>query len=205
MKKTLVCIGHGSVGKICLDSLKKNSQYKKFEIIQIPHKFSKTILLNKIKKIGDQRDIDLISGFANILNLKKNEEIFKVIKNLKYNVINFFHETSTIDKSVRFGKGVKIFPGVIINRGCKINNNVLINTGSIIEHDCVINEHAQISPGCILAGNVKVGSLSFIGMGTKIIQGIKIGKNSIIGAGSLILNDVPNNSTYFGSPAIKIK
>lgn len=205
MKKILVCIGYGSVGRICLDSLKKNSSYKKIEIVDIPNKFTKTLLFNKLKKFGNQNNLDVIVGFANISNLKKNEQIFKLVTNLKYNIINVFHETSIIDKDVSFGKGAKVFPGVIINRGCKIKNNVLINTGAIIEHDCVINEHAQISPGCILAGNVIIGKLSFIGMGTKIIQGVKIGKNSIVGAGSLVLKDIPNNSTFFGSPAIEIK
>jgi len=205
MKKTLICVGLGSTGKISLDIIKKNNKYQNYKILDLPHNFNKIVLKNQLKKIGSENKVDLVIGFANIKNLKKNEEIYNILKASGYNIINVFHYTSIIDPNVKFGKGVKVFPGAIINRGCKIRDNVLINTGAIIEHDCIIGNHSQISPGCILAGNVKIGKSTFIGMGSKILQGINIGKNSIIGAGSVVLKNIPDNSTYVGVPAIKIK
>ena len=164
----------------------------------------KKSLKKKICKIGNIKKLDFIIGFANISNLKNNKIIYDLLKNFKCKVINFFHHTSIIDKSVRFGSGVKVFPSAIINRGCKIKNNVLINTGAIIEHDCILDDHVQISPGVILGGNVKIGKLTFVGIGTKIIQSIKIGKNCIIGAGSVVIKNIPNNSIYAGVPAKRI-
>lgn len=205
MRELLICIGNGSVGKISIDTIRKKKIYKKIKIINISKKINKLILDNKIKKINNKNIPDIIIGFANIKNLKRNEQIFDILKNSNYKLINVIHETAIIDENTYFGKGVKVFPGAIINRGCKIKNNVLINTGSVIEHDCIIGEHSQIAPSCNLAGNVKIGKLSLVGMGSTIIQGVKIGKNCIIGAGSVVLKNVPDNSIYAGSPARKIK
>ena len=206
MNKILLCIGNGSVGKICVDQIKKNKKYKKIILLKLNRNANKKIIIKKIKYfISLKKKFDVILGFANISSLYKNEEIFNIIKKLNIKLINFYHETSIIDKSVKFGKGVKVFPGVIINRGCVIKNNVLINTGSIIEHDCVIGQHSQIAPGAVLAGKVRIGKNTLIGMGTKIIQGIEIGNNVIVGAGSVVIENISSNSTFIGIPAKKIK
>ena len=205
MKKILLFFSNGSVGKICIDQIKKNKKYEKIISLRLNRNDNKRILLKKIKNfIFSKKKLDVILGFANISNLKKNEEIFGIISKLNINLINFYHETSIIDKSIKFGKGVKVFPGAIINRGCIIKNNVLINTGSIIEHDCFIGQHSQIAPGSVLAGKVRIGKNTLIGLGTKIIQGIKIGNNVIVGAGSVVIKNIPNNTTFIGVPAKKI-
>ena len=204
MKKILVCIGEGSVGKICIDILTKKKNYHEIKIIKSSKKIKNISIINQIKTIHKKYLIDVIIGFANIKELKENEDMFNILKNLKINLINVFHESAIFDENVNFGKGVKLFPGTIINRSCIIGNNVLINTGSIIDHECIIGEHSQIATGCTLSGNVKIGKLSFIGSGTTIIQGVKIGNNSIVGAGSVVIKNVPSNSTYAGVPAKKL-
>jgi len=206
MKRELLCIGNGSVGKICIDQIKKFKKYSKIILFKPSRNINKRLLSKKINYFkSTKKNLDIILGFANISDLGKNEEIFKIINKLNLNIINFYHETSIIDKSTKFGKGVKVFPGSIINRGCVIKENVLINTGSIIEHDCIIGQHSQISPGSVLAGKVRIGRNTFIGMGTKIIQGIKIGNNVVVGAGSVVIKNIPSNSTFIGVPAKKIK
>ena len=205
MKKKLICIGAGSVGKICINQFRLKKNYLKIHIVRINKKFNKKLLLKKIISFKEKNYInDIIIGFANISNLDENKKIFDFLIKNKFNLINFIHDSAIKDKNVVLKNGVKIFPGSIINRGSKINNNVLINTGSIIEHDCLIDDNTQIGPGCILAGNVKVGKQTFIGMGAKVLQGVKIGNNVKIGAGSVVLNNVPSNTTYIGIPAKKI-
>ena len=154
MKKILACISDGSVGKICMDILVKKNIYHKIIIINTSRKIKNINIVNQLKKIDQKYLIDVIIGFANISELKVNADMFNILKNLNISLINVFHESAIIDENVNFGKGVKLFPGTIVNRGCKIRNNVLINTGSIIDHECDIGEHSQIAPGCILSGNV---------------------------------------------------
>ncbi len=205
MKKKLFCLGDGSVSKICLDILKKDKIYDNFKIIKIPKKTDITNLNKIFKNLKNKKSADYILGFANIYNLKINKKIFDFFKKKGVKFINIIDNSAIVSKKIKLGFGVKIYPGVIINRGCKIKNNVLINTGSIVDHDCEIGENSQIAPGCTIAGNVKIGESTFVGIGSTIIQGVKIGKNCIVGAGSVVIKNIPNNSVYAGSPAKNIK
>lgn len=119
--------------------------------------------------------------------------------------INAIASTAHVSKKAKIGKGVTIFPGVIIRTGTEIGNNTIINTGSIIEHDNAIGDHVHIAPGCSLAGRVAVKNGSFVGIGSSVIQRITIGRNSVVGAGSVIIRDVPDNVVVVGVPTRTIK
>ena len=205
MRKKLICIGNGSVAKICIDILKKKKIYNKIKIVKITNKNKKFKLVKLYNKIKGLENTDFILGFASIKDLKVNKIFFDFLKKKGCKFKNVIHETAILDKKIKLGSGVKIYPGVIINKGCKIKENVLINTGSIIDHDCEIGTSSQIAPGCRLAGNIKIGKLTLIGIGTTIIQGLKIGDNCVVGAGSVVTKDIPNNSIYAGIPAKSIK
>jgi sugar O-acyltransferase (sialic acid O-acetyltransferase NeuD family) len=123
--------------------------------------------------------------------------------NLKQFVLQ--HPKSIIAQSSEVGKSTLISAGVIINPLAKIGKGCIINTGSIIEHECIINDFVHIAPGTVLAGNVRIGTESFIGANSVVKQGVVIGKNVTIGAGSVVLKDIPDNETWVGNPAKKIK
>ncbi len=120
-------------------------------------------------------------------------------------LINVLDINSSVSKFLEIGKGNFIAKNVSINAFCKIGNFCIINTGSIIEHECVIYNGVHIAPGAVLAGNVSVGENSFIGANSVIKQGVCIGKNVTLGAGSVVLRNIPNNETWVGNPAKRIK
>ena len=82
---------------------------------------------------------------------------------------------------------------------------MIINSNATIEHDCVIEDYCHVAPGAVLAGDVFVGPSSSIGAGSTVKQGVKIGRNVTIGAGSVVLNDIPDNETWVGVPAKKLR
>ena len=47
MKNFLICIGNGTVGKICIDNLKYQRKYKKYKIIKIIKNEKKKIFKKK--------------------------------------------------------------------------------------------------------------------------------------------------------------
>jgi acetyltransferase-like isoleucine patch superfamily enzyme len=122
-------------------------------------------------------------------------------------VKNFFLALSGIDlhSSVFIGRRTtfidKFFPGLI-----------------------EIHERVSISPGCILVAaavpepselkktsrNVRIEKIIiendvWLGSGVIVLPGVRIGKKSIVGAGSVVTKNVPENETWIGSPARKIK
>ena len=98
------------------------------------------------------------------------------------------------------GKGVQIFPGVIINENSKIGGYTILNTASLIEHDCQIGSGVHIMPGAVLGGNVKIKNFVTVGINATILPGLTIEEGSFIGAGSVVTKML-KNQIVAGNPA----
>lgn len=101
----------------------------------------------------------------------------------------------------RMGRGITVFPNVVVNTGTILNDHCIVNVGATISHDCDIGAYSFIAPGVHLAGNVTVGEACWIGMGAIVIQGCSIGKGTVIGAGACVIRDVEADVTAVGVPA----
>ena len=115
------------------------------------------------------------------------------------------HPTASISAQSIIEKSVFIGSNVIINILSHIGKGVIVNSGAIIEHECIVGNYTHIAPGTVLTGNVTVGESSLIGANSVIIPNKKIGNNVVIGAGSVVICDIPDNETWAGNPARKIK
>ena len=92
MKRNLLCISNGSVGKICIDQIKKYKKYNKIIVLRLNRNINKKLICTKIKNFKSTKEnLDVILGFANISDLSKNEEIFNIINKLNLNFINFYN------------------------------------------------------------------------------------------------------------------
>lgn len=211
MNKFQYVVGYGAGGhaSIIIDIIKSQKKYKIYGLID--KKISKKKIL-KIAIIGTDQDLKKILkktnkifvGVADIKDTKKNFEIFKKLKKLGYKIISVIDSSCLISKNVKYGEGLKAFPGAIVNVNCKIGKNVLLNTGCIIEHDCILEDNVQVGPGAYVGGNVLIKKNSFIGLGSRINNNIIIGENCTIGSGSVVTKDTKSNQTYAGVPAKKI-
>lgn len=87
----------------------------------------------------------------------------------------------------------------IIKRGTKIDSQV------VISHNVEIGEDSLIVSQAAVAGSAKIGKHAILAGGAGVIGHINIGDNVTIGGRSGVLNDIPNNETYLGAPALPIK
>ena len=132
----------------------------------------------------------------------------KLVEQFESNNLNQIvlkHKKSIVSKTCQIQHSTFIAAGAVINSFARIGKGCIINTSSVIEHECEIKDFTHIAPGAILAGNVRVGYESFIGANSVIKQGIIIGNKVTIGAGSVVLQNVPDNETWVGNPAKKMK
>lgn len=105
--------------------------------------------------------------------------------------------------------------GIEIHPGAKIGKNLFIDHGMGV----VIGQTTEIGDNCIIYHGVTLGSNGkevgkrhptvgdnvLIGAGAKVLGSFKIGDGAKIAAGAVVLNEVPENTTVVGIPAVAVE
>lgn len=103
--------------------------------------------------------------------------------------------------------------GVLICRGCEVNNDVVIDDGCVlwphamIDHDSHLGAYTFMGPKSYVGAYTLVESRAFIGQCSVLISGKAkyIGKESLVGAGSVVTKPVPDKTIIAGNPARILK
>lgn len=154
---------------------------------------------NLLKIVGSQYAFPAIGSNAirrKLVELMEAQELKQLV---------VCHASAVVSPSASIALSTLIGPGAVINALAEIGKGCIINSSAVIEHECRIGNFSHIAPGAVLAGNVTVGTNTFIGAGSAVKQGIQIGHNAVIGAGSVVIRDIPDNETWAGNPARRIK
>lgn len=104
-----------------------------------------------------------------------------------------------IENDVKIGSNVTIKPGVQIWDGITIEDDVFIGPNVTFTNDLV--PRSKQYPETFGKTIIKKGAS--IGANATILSGIEIGEFAFIGAGSVLTKSVPNNTVWYGNPAIK--
>ena len=120
----------------------------------------------------------------------KREDVFKGFKKKGYSFATVIHPSAVVAEDVRFGEGVEVMAGAVIQTGCKIKENTIINTRASIDHDCVVGAHVHIAPGVVMSGGVSVGDGCHLGPCAVVIQGVCIASYSFVRAQALICRNI---------------
>ena len=105
-----------------------------------------------------------------------------------------------IENEVKIGNNVTIKSGVQLWDGITIEDDVFLGPNVTFTNELVPRSR-MIDRSKFKETTVKRGAS--IGANTTVLPGIEIGEYSLIGAGSLINKTVPNNTLWFGKPAIQ--
>lgn len=211
MNKKLLLIGGGGHCKSVIDSLLKINSYAEIGIIDKKENIGKFIL--GIPIIGCDDDLSELyqNGYTNafitvgsIGNSNIRVKLFKLIKDIGFDIPNIIDCTAIISEHVTLEEGIYVAKNAVINAGSSIKKCAIINTGSIIEHDCIIGQFSHISPGSVLCGEVQIGEYTHIGAKSAVKQQVKIGANTLIGMGSVILKNIPENVIAYGNPCKEV-
>ena len=99
----------------------------------------------------------------------------------------------------KIGNRVSIHPHIIITKGVIIEDEVFMAGHTITMNDSNMsylrNEFKPNPP--------KIKKRARISGGCKILPGIVIGEESIVGCGSIVTKSIPDNETWYGTPAKK--
>lgn len=153
--------------------------------------------------LNDERLAGLV--LIGVMDCTFKEAIYKKLEsNNLVTISSYLHESVLVGLRTHIGKGVILFPNVIVSCDVKIGNGSFINLGTQIGHDVIIGDYVSIMPNVDLGGGVVIGNNVFIGTGATILPGVKIAPNSRIGAGSVVIKSIKKEGTYFGNPAKNI-
>ena len=110
---------------------------------------------------------------------------------------------------VEIGDNVEIGPYSTIRRSAlgstTINQGTKIGSYCNIGHNCNIGKNCLLTSNVIIAGSSSIEDNVYIGIGALIRNKIKVSKNATIGLGAVVVKNVPENETWVGNPAKKLK
>ena len=87
----------------------------------------------------------------------------------------------------------------VIRKGTKIDSQV------VISHNVEIGENSLIVSQVGIAGSAKIGKHVTLAGGAGVVGHIRIGDNVTVGGYSGVANDLKDNGTYLGTPALPIQ
>ncbi|MCJ8013525.1 N-acetyltransferase [Paenibacillus sp. KQZ6P-2] len=103
-----------------------------------------------------------------------------------------------IESHVRIGNNVTIKSGVYIWDGVHIHDNVFIGPNVTFTND--LRPRSKCYPDRYEETIVEQGAS--IGANATIVAGNHIGKYAMVGAGSVVTKAIPNNTLWYGNPAV---
>lgn len=196
----LVVYGGGGHGKSVIDTVRSQSIYEIFGIIDDGMKAGEKVLdlpvlggrevLPEIYAQGIGQAVNAVGGIGDI---RSRINVFTLLEDNGFICPTVTHSSAVIESSAVISSGVQVFPMAYLGSDVSIGAGCIINTSAIVSHDCSLADYVNISPGAVLAGGVVIGAGTLVGMGTTINLGVTIGENARIGNGATIKSNVPDN------------
>ena len=103
-----------------------------------------------------------------------------------------------IENDVVIGDNVTIKSGVQVWDGITLEDNVFIGPNVTFTND--FTPRSKQYPSQFLKTIIKKGAS--LGANSTILGGITIGEYAMIGAGSVVTKDIPDNTLWYGNPAL---
>ena len=142
----------------------------------------------------------VILGIGNTA-MARREALFEHLRHLRLTSPTLRHPSAVIAPDASLGRGVTVFPGVVLGAAVDVDDNVVLYSGAIVEHECRLGPHVYLSPGVVLSGGVTIEDGAFLGSGAIVLPGVTVGRGAVVGAGAVVVRDVEPGSTVMGVPA----
>jgi sugar O-acyltransferase (sialic acid O-acetyltransferase NeuD family) len=129
-----------------------------------------------------------------ITNMLKEEYHMKDFPNLIH---------PSVDTSmVKLGEGNIIYGNVDMDVESSLGNFNIIYYGSVIGHETQVGDYNLIAQKAMIGARCTVGNGNLIANSVSISLGLKIGNYNKIGVGSVVIENLTDDQSVLGNPAI---
>ncbi len=118
--------------------------------------------------------------------------------------VNAIHARAYVSATASLGHGNLIAAGAVIGTGAKVGSHCVLHANSLVDYSATVGDFVQVGAGTVLNSSVTVEDGAFNGSGVTVVSGVTIGRNARVGAGSVVIENVKNNATVFGNPAVPL-
>ncbi len=210
MKDKIVIIGGGEFTHLLIDVIKRLDRY---EILGYTDLVSKGLIFGT-KYLGTDevlseilkknKNCNAIIGVGHIKLSTGRNRIYKMLKDLGFELPRIISNNVIIQDDVAIGEGTIVLDNATINAGTKIGKCCIVGPGAIVEHHCTVGDFVTFTTGSIFAAGSNIGDNSILSVGAIVVSHKNICSNCFIGAGSVAINNISIEGTYYGVPARKI-
>jgi len=202
-------MGAGGHAKVLFDALRlSNREILGFVTpdLEVGENFCGKKVLGNDSEIDNYspNDIELVNGIGSLPRKNLRWKVAGRMRQKGYYFSSVIHPSAIIANNVRFGKGVQVMAGAIIQADTSVGDDSIVNTGVLLDHDCNIAENCHLAPGVVCSGGVEVGRMSHLGTGTIVIQNISIGKNCALAAGSVVYENVSGSTSFIQTKQVRL-
>lgn len=207
--ESIFVFGASGHAKVVCDILEKEGKYNIAGFIDLPNRIGESFFGYNI--LGEESDLPRLceehGTKKGIVALGFNHLRKKVVNLVLHHMpdftfVNAIHPNASVARGVRFGKGVMVMAGAVINSDCLIGDHTIVNTKASVDHECVMEAFSTISPGATVGGNVRVGKEVMVSIGASILPGLHVGDKTTVGAGAVVTKDLPEDVIALGIPAV---
>lgn len=117
----------------------------------------------------------------------------------------FVGGSTVVGSSSTVGVGSILLDGVVVTADVEIGNHVVIMPNCTITHDDRLADYSTLAGGVSLGGGVRIGEAAYVGMNASVHPACSVGRRSTVGMGAVVLDDVPDDQTWAGVPARRLR
>lgn len=203
MNKDIVIIGSSGHAKVCIELLRAMGETVGY-CIGAPDAGTDCIgvpVLAGDEHLARLRMLGYGRIFVAIGANQLRRRLADMARGLGYELVNAISPLAAVSPSARFGAGVAVMAGAVVNADVIVGDLAIVNTAATVDHDCVLGTAVHLAPQCALAGNVTIGNGAFLGIGCKVVPHVTIGDNATLGAGAVVIGNIDADRTAVGVPA----
>lgn len=200
-ERPIVIIGSGGHARVIIDACGRSGQRVAGVLAPTDAGGAEAPYLGDDTLMNDARFMAAHQFIIGLGDMRLRRRIGDDLKRRAVAAATVIHPSAVIGSRVRWGEGLLVCAGAVINPDVVLGCHAVINTRASIDHNCLLGDHVFVAPGVTLSGGVHCGDDVLIGAGACTRPNVRIGSRVTIGAGAVLISDIDDDCMAVGVPA----